>query len=88
MVKRSVSSQKKRAGDQERAYIHRQAQTGKEAQGRTSLDAGQDLEAYSQESWCREARRALKTPEHHFFASAIVYLVCFYALLNFVKLGM
>jgi len=33
-------------------------------------------------------RTHLKHPEHPFFASAIMYLICFYVLLNFVKLSM
>ena len=36
--------------------IHRRACANKETQERTSMDASQDLEAYSQESGCRETR--------------------------------
>ena len=47
---RSHRHQASRARHEEGACLHRRACAGKEAQGRTCMDAGQDLEAQGQES--------------------------------------
>jgi hypothetical protein len=49
-----------RRAKQKNAYIHRREEAGKETQGRTCMDANQDLETQFQEGWRSEAGRSLK----------------------------